>query len=315
MLTRRESLRMFGLGGVGLAAGAAALGVTCRSSRATWPITVGRVRIWRVVETEAPMAMPADWFPTATDEAVRAERSWLEPHFIAPDSGRLIFSIQSLVIQTQRHTIVVETGNGNGNDSESAEYLTRFRRTGSEPKDVDFVVATHMHYDHIGWNVRRQAGRAVPTFPRARYLLVRDEWNYWSARKPGEFGQEAIQAAVVPIVEAGMADIVDARHRIDEEAELVPVFGHTPGHVVVRVSSQGSRAIVGGDILHHPVQCAYPDWQSQYEIDPQRSRRTRVAFLERYAATDTLIIPAHFPTPAAGWIVRERNAFRFRITV
>lgn len=260
------------------------------------------------------MALPAGWFAMATDEAVTAERSWLEPHFIDPESGRLIFAIQSLIVQTERHTIVLETANGDGNDSESAAYLTRFRQAGLDPHDVDFVVTTHMHADHIGWNVRKQKWRTAPTFPRARYLFVREEWEYWRTRQPGEFGQAAVQAAVVPIVDEGMADLVSANHRIDEEVELVPMPGHTPGHVSVRISSQGAEAMIGGDVLHHPLQCAYPEWQSQYEVDPELSRRTRRAFLERYAGSGTLIVPAHFPTPAAGYIIRHGDAFRFSST-
>lgn len=315
--TRRRFLRTMGLSGAGVALSA------CRRSQSppsapakmTWPLAVGAVQISRVVETETPMALPAGWFPMATDEAVDAERSWLEPDFIEPKSGRLIFSIQSLVVRTHDHTIVVETANGDDNDSDDAVYLTRFRETGLSPSDVDFVVVTHMHDDHIGWSVRKQNGRTVPTFPRARYLFVREEWDYWHARKPGDFGYDAIQAAVVPIVVAGMADLVAADHRIDGEADLVPLPGHTPGHVALRVRSEGKEAILGSDVMHHALQCPYPDWQSEFEVDPDLARRTRLAFLEQYADRDTLIVPAHVPTSAAGRIVTRGRRFRFERAV
>lgn len=316
---RRRFLRAAGLGSVGVALGAASFGAACRSPQTrrtgprevTWPLTIGAVQVSRIVETEAPMAMPAGWFPMATDEGVDAERSWLEPRFIDPERGRLIFAIQTFIVRTGRHAIVVETANGDGNDSDTAEYLTRFRQTGLDPDDVDFVVVTHMHYDHIGWNVRKQAGHTVPTFPRARYLFVREEWEYWRARQPGDFGQEAIQAAVVPIVDAGRADVVGADHRIDEEVELVPLPGHTPGHVAVRVRSQGAEAILGSDVMHHPLSVCLPGLAVELRVDPELARQTRLAFLERYADSGTLIVPAHFPTPAAGRIRRQGRSFRF----
>lgn len=277
----------------------------------SWPITVGESTIHRVVETEVPMAKPKGWFSMATDEGVAQERAWLEPRYIEPGSGRLIFAIQSLLIKSRENVVVVETANGVGNKNETAPYLDNLRAAGVNPEDVDYVIATHLHFDHIGWNVRMRDGKWVPTFPNAKYLFVREEWEHWKAVKAGEFGYDAIQKAVVTIFDAGLAQVVEADFRIDDEVSLVPMPGHTPGHVVVRVSSGGRDALVGGDVFHHPLQAAQPQWQSKFEILPDQAKQTRQAFLDRYVGSETLVIPAHFPTPSAGRVVRRGSAFRF----
>jgi glyoxylase-like metal-dependent hydrolase (beta-lactamase superfamily II) len=143
---------------------------------------------------------------------------------------------------------------------------------GFPPESIDLVLCTHLHVDHIGWNTRLQDGRWVPTFPRARYLFARKEWEHWSTRDGDEYGP-IIADSVRPVVEAGRADLVEGDHRISEELALEPTPGHTPGHVSLRVSSQGQEAVITGDLMHHPVQCGEPDWNSNFCDDqPWRDR-------------------------------------------
>jgi glyoxylase-like metal-dependent hydrolase (beta-lactamase superfamily II) len=180
---------------------------------------------------------------------------------------------------------------------------------------VDYVVCSHFHVDHVGWNTRLVDGRWVPTFPNARYLFAQAEWDYWWSSK-GRWGRERagdyMADSVLPVAEAGLVDFVEMDHKIDPFVSLVPAPGHTPGLVCVSIRSQGAEALLAGDVMHTPLQLVYPDWSTRFCADASQSRETRLAFLERYADSGILILPAHFPAPTAGYIERDRQAYRFR---
>ena len=175
------------------------------------------------------------------------------------------------------------------------------------------MVFTHLHVDHVGWNTRLVDGRWIPTFPRARYLFVRREWDFWREeyRRPEFRDDPYYEDSLLPVLDAGLVDFVDADCVLDDGVWLEPTHGHTPGHVCVRVRGGGREAVMSGDLMHTAVQCAEPDWSSCFCVDAEASRRTRRAFLERHADTDTLVLPAHFPTPGGGRVVRAGRAYRF----
>jgi glyoxylase-like metal-dependent hydrolase (beta-lactamase superfamily II) len=153
--------------------------------------------------------------------------------------------------------------------------------------------------------------RWAPTFPKARYLFGRKEYEYWSAQTHGS--EHAIQNdSVRPVLDAGLADLVETDHRITSEVYLEPTPGHTPGHVSVRISSKGAEAVITGDLMHHPVQCAEPRWASNFDVDAEAARATRRAFLERYRDGKTLVLGTHFAAPTAGRVVAAGAAFQFR---
>jgi glyoxylase-like metal-dependent hydrolase (beta-lactamase superfamily II) len=281
----------------------------------------GDIGIDRVVEFQEPVFPPSAMFPGATPAAIDGHRGWLEPGLLDPATGLLVLSFHTFVIRTPRRTIVVDTCGGNDKPrpgrpryhQKRRPYLERLAAVGVTPEDVDVVVCTHLHIDHVGWNTRLVDGRWVPTFLRARYLFVRREWEFWREEYKTErfTGDPYHEDSIVPIFDAGLADLVEPDERIDDGVWLEPTPGHTPGHVCVHVAGGGREAVMSGDLMHHPVQCAEPDWSSCFCVDPEHSRRTRRAFLERYTDTDTLVMPAHFPAPTVGRIVRDGAAWRF----
>jgi glyoxylase-like metal-dependent hydrolase (beta-lactamase superfamily II) len=167
--------------------------------------------------------------------------------------------------------------------------------------------------DHVGWNTRLKDGRWVPTFPNARYLIGRKEWDYWS--KAQDASDRAIQDdSVRPVLDAGLADLVDSDFAVTQEVRLEPTPGHTPGHVSVRISSKGEEAVITGDLMHHPVQCAVPSMNSRFDVDPEAARQTRRAFLEKFKDGKVLVLGTHFAAPTGGRIVRDAGNFRFNIS-
>jgi len=281
----------------------------------TW--TVGSVRITSVKEIELPIP-GAGLVPDATPEALAAHAAWLAPHFVT-DDGRLRLLIQALVVESRGRRIVVDTCVGNDKDRTlpplhqlNTSFLDDLARAGFPRESIDTVVCTHLHVDHVGWNTMKVDGRWVPTFPNARYLVVRREWEHWSKEDDRSQG-DVLGDSVRPIVEAGLVDWVEPGHAVTGEVALEPTPGHTPGHSSVRIRSGGREAVITGDLMHHPVQCAHPEWGSSADVDPAEARRTRRAFLEAHAGSAVLVIGTHFAGPHAGRIARQGGAYRFEL--
>ena len=280
---------------------------------------IGSVTVTRVVELETPVPYdPAHPFlREATPERLR-EMPWLYPHFVT-EEGHLKLSIHALVVKAPGLTLVVDTCVGNdkprtlmGGVALQTAFLESLSAAGVTPESVDAVVCTHLHVDHVGWNTRLQDGCWVPTFPNARYLIGRREYEHWSAE--GDPEQQAILAdSVKPIFDAGLVTLVDMDHRISPEISLTPTPGHTPGHVSVLIESQGARALITGDMLHHPCQFGHPEWSPPFDSDPHAGAAMRRSVMERVAGEPVLVIGTHFAAPTAGHVVREGGAFRFEV--
>jgi len=275
---------------------------------------VGAVNITRIVESEGS-SPPRFLFANLDAEHVRAH-AWLRPHY-ATAEGRLIASIHMFVVESRGKTIVVDTCVGNDKQRTlpawnllSGPFLADFAAAGFSVDGVDVVVCTHLHSDHVGWNTRLADGRWLPTFTRARYLASRTEYDH--VRSVDDVAERQLLAdSVQPIVDAGLVDWVDSSHAITDEVRLEPTPGHTPGHVSVRVRSQGSEAVITGDLMHHPVQCADPDVCSNFDSDRAQALATRVRFLREQADRDALVLGTHFATPTAGRVVSDGAAWRF----
>lgn len=277
---------------------------------------IGDVRITRVVELELPGA-GTFILPDAEPDRVKSI-AWLAPHFIDAE-GRLLLSVQALCVESRGARIVVDTCIGNDKERtipdwnrRQGPFLEDLGRVGFPRKRVDLVVCTHLHVDHVGWNTMLEGERWVPTFPNARYLLGRAEWEYWEKQEDDMFG--AVMAdSVRPVIDAQLVDLVETDHKLTDEVWLEPTPGHTPGHVSVRISSRGEDAVITGDLMHHPCQLAHPDWASSFDSDPDQARVTRRAFLERYADRPVLVIGTHFAGLSAGRIARDGDAYRLDV--
>ncbi|MCB0996698.1 MAG: MBL fold metallo-hydrolase [Acidimicrobiales bacterium] len=260
----------------------------------------------------------AGMFPEHYDASiVEAHSSWLRPHFV-DDDGMLHLSIHALVVESLGRTIVVDTCIGSRPVPGFAEmsdlqtgFLDRFAEAGFALDAVDVVLCTHLHFDHVGWNTMLVDGAWVPTFPAARYLFARTEYEYWDAGHEG--AAVTFSDAVRPVFEAGQADLVDMDHSVTDEVWLEPSPGHSPGHVSVCISSGGERAVITGDLVHHPVQFVAPDWAMAADVDPAMASRTRTGFRGRYTDSGVLVFGTHFGGPSTGHLVTDADSHRFDV--
>ena len=280
---------------------------------------IGDISIDRVLETERPDFDPLAFFPQIPAEAWAPHKEWLQPWALDPTTGNLVFPMQSFVVRTRHLTIVVDTCVGDHktrqrpswNMTSSGLYLKNLAAAGVKPEAVDYVLCTHLHNDHVGWNTRLDNGRWVPTFPKAKYIMSENEWTYWEALHK-ETPQNQIEDSVIPIIQSGQALLVKNDHALNDEIWFESTPGHTPDHVAVRLRSRGADAVITGDLIHSPVQCVELGWVPRPDYDAALARKTRRAFLERYCDRDVLVCATHFPSPSFGHIVPHGDAFRFK---
>lgn len=281
-------------------------------------------RSWRVgeVEIRSLFEMTAGGviqsiLTDATPETIRSI-SWLYPDF-ADEEGNLKAVVQAFLVSSGSLRILVDTCVGNDKPRTDipewsdlhTDFLARFDELGVSTEEIDIVVCTHLHMDHVGWNTTLRKGQWVPTFPTARYLFARGEWEYWRDEPEQEIADDhaAIKDSVRPIVEADLADFVELDHVLDERVRLVPSPGHTPGHVSVFVESLGESALITGDFLHHPCQVTHPEWNSDGDSEPEIARSTRQRIISELADGATILIGSHFAGPGGGHVVKRDQGF------
>lgn len=285
---------------------------------------IGEFELRRVVENEYPFVEASAFLPQSTPDVIAANADWLYPRFMEPGGDRCIFAFQSYVLRTPRHTILVDTCVGNDKprparpmwNMMNGPFLSDLAAAGVEPEDVDYVMCTHLHVDHCGWNTRLVDGRWVPTFPNAKYIFAKKEHDFWETRyREGTQGPvpNVYDDSVLPVVEAGQAVLVEWDHEFDHGIWLEPAPGHTDGNIVINLESAGEKAVLSGDVVHHPIQLLKPEWSSRACEDPVLSAATRRALLEKHADTGTLFCPAHFASPTVGHVVSRGDAFAYRL--
>jgi glyoxylase-like metal-dependent hydrolase (beta-lactamase superfamily II) len=193
----------------------------------------------------------------------------------------------------------------------STQFLESLRDAGWSCESVQAVVCTHLHVDHVGWNTRLEDGRWLPTFPRARYLIGRAEFEHWRSHDGNEEQQRILGDSVQPIFDAGLADLVEMDHQVSPEIRLIPTPGHTPGHVSVMIESRGERALITGDVLHHPCQFGRPSWSTSFDSSVDAAAAMRLQLFETLVDQPTLVIGTHFASPTAGHVRRDGESYRF----
>ncbi|GGV04798.1 MBL fold metallo-hydrolase [Streptomyces albospinus] len=279
--------------------------------------SLGDIVVRRVDEIELPRQTGPWLLPDATRE-VLDEASWLRPDFADAEVPRL--ASHSFAVEAGGLRIVVDTGIGNGKTRANpawngldTDFLERLTAAGFPPESVDLVITTHLHTDHVGWNTRLAGEDWVPTFPNARYVTSRTEWDHWAATDLDEARTRMFRDSVHPVREAGQYDLVNVPeqgHEVAPGVLLVPAPGHTPGQVAVELRGSDRRALITGDSIHHPVQLSHPHVHSCVDVDPVQAIRTRARLLDGVADTDALLLGTHFPRPTAGTVRRENGRYR-----
>jgi len=274
---------------------------------------VGDATISAVSETE--LVYSCESFLRQPSSALDPYRNWLAPYLTA--DGRFLMLVQALLVAVDGLRIVVDTCIGNGKDfgpsmaafnGVDTPFIDALIEADFAPDTVDYVICTHLHVDHVGWNTTLIDGAWVPTFPRARYLMSQLDLEYWSAH---EAVHNPFAVSVQPVVDAGLVDAVTTDHRVSASVDLLPTPGHTPGHVSVRIESLGETAIITGDMVHSPIQFAQPHWSSSADTDPAQAVRSREQLVATAGDRGVLVIGTHFPRPTAGYIVSDGDEWKF----
>ncbi len=281
---------------------------------------IGNVEIVQIVEME-DNELFASFIPEAKPEKI-LEIEWLRPHF-SDEKGNLKALVQSFLVKSNGKNILVDTCNGNGKERPSmptwgnlsTDFLKILHEVGVSESDIDIVVCTHLHFDHVGWNTKLENGSWVPTFPNADYLFSKEEYEYWIAKPQKETIDDlnAVDDSVAPVVKAGLVKFVTDDYQISEGVRFVPTPGHTPHHVSVFIESAGKKALITGDVMHHPCQIAHQEWTTQADTYPDQTVTTRKKFLNEVKDKDILVIGSHFANPVAGRIVSGNGGLMFKI--
>ena len=281
--------------------------MTRSEGQATMEWKIGTVRVIKVVERESEM--PFDALLIGVPDDLLGRHPWLHPDYVINQTtGRL--AIQGFVIDTGQLRVLVDTCVGEHDrplPMGASDFLARLEEAGYRPEDIDVVVCTHLHFDHVGWNTRLVDGAWVVTFPKARYLFGRTEWEHWST-ETGPFMN--FDETAQPVMDAGQADLVEVTHRVCDDVRLVPTPGHTPGHISVVIESGGERAVITGDMAHHPIQFADPSVATGADSDRDWAVATRRSSLAEWAADGTLVIGTHFVAPTAGRLEADGDGWR-----
>jgi len=286
--------------------------------------TVGQATVTRIEETYLAVYDPKELFPECTDAIREQHAHWLAPHHYDPETRKIKLSVHSWLLRIGGRNILIDACCGNDRMRATrpwwsmlkTPYLERLAAAGARPDEIDLVMCTPLHHDHVGWNTQLRDGKWVPTFPNARYVFSRPDVEYFHKADldpktaPVEFG--TFRECVLPVIEAGRADLVEGPHRLDEHIDIVPAPGHSPGHVVFRLESGGRRAAFIGDVFHHLLQVYYPGWNFPKNSDAEQARVSRRAVLTDCAASQALVFPGHVGAPFAGTIEPDAGGFRPR---
>jgi glyoxylase-like metal-dependent hydrolase (beta-lactamase superfamily II) len=286
--------------------------------------SVGKATVVRIEETYQPVYQAKELFPEFTNEILGKHKHWLAPNHYDVVTGKVKLSVHSWLLQIGKQKILIDACCGNHKSRPTrpwwnmlnTPYLDRLAAAGARPDEIDLVMCTHLHHDHVGWNTELKDGKWVPTFPNARYVFSRPDVDYLQKldidpkTEPAEFG--TFRECVLPILEAGRADLISGAYRLNDHIEILPAPGHSPGHVVFKLESGGQHATFIGDVFHHLLQVYYPHWNFPKNSDAEQARSSRSMVLEHCASKGALVLPGHVGAPFAGYIEPASRGFRPR---
>jgi glyoxylase-like metal-dependent hydrolase (beta-lactamase superfamily II) len=281
---------------------------------------IGNTTVTRVTELMLPEVPSGFLFPDRNRAVLTHDRPrWIGPENVSADGETLTLSVHSWIVRTGRHTILIDTGAGNGKsrplnplfDRLDTPYLERLAAAGVAPADIDFVLITHLHVDHVGWNTVRDGDRWVPTFPNAQYVFSEAEYRFYADAEHVQTPSAGVfEDSVQPIVDAGQALLIDARHQQPIDGfTFHRTKGHSFDHLSISLTSDGEHALFSGDVMHHPVQVAKPEWNSvfcEFQDDARASRLWALNYAADHGAT---FFSSHFPGTSAGAVEREGAGF------
>jgi glyoxylase-like metal-dependent hydrolase (beta-lactamase superfamily II) len=263
-------------------------------------ISVGNVEILSLSDGMLEFDL-CNFFPTIPSE------NWHQYASHLTEEHKVRFNLGSFLVRSEGHTILVDTGLGpkpaDAPETPWGTLLEDFTANGVRPDDIDMVVMTHLHRDHVGWNLLSQNGKYVPTFPHARYWMSRKDWEACHQPEMQDRFPNA-PTCVWPLAEMGLVEFMEGEHTLTRELSALPTPGHTPGHMSILITSQGERALILGDAAHNPAQVLETDWVSRADMDPEQTKITRRALMERLEREGTVVAAGHFPAPGFGKIVR-----------
>jgi glyoxylase-like metal-dependent hydrolase (beta-lactamase superfamily II) len=284
-------------------------------------LKIGDALVAPVGESVQPSFIPNMLLPDCTPDALAKHMHWMAPLHFDPAEGKFRTSVRSYLVKTVRHTILIDACGGNHKNRpyfprfhlKQHDWIARLAEAGIQPEQVDFVMCTHLHADHVGWNTELRDGRWRPTFPNAKYIIHRDELDRWNpaqaAYKFSPHNEFTWEDSVLPVIESGQAVAVDDGYTLDDLLSVEPTPGHTLAHVAIQLQSRGQRAIFSGDVMHVPLQIHYPRWGTSLDDDPHLGARTRLQLLETCAENRTLILPTHFVPDTGCFIARTPDGF------
>jgi glyoxylase-like metal-dependent hydrolase (beta-lactamase superfamily II) len=269
-------------------------------------IFFGEARLNRIEEVRIPNKIA---YFTQDEALIAANRDWLVPHFL-DEHGMFDLVFQSWIVEVGGRVVLIDPCTGNGRPHVvpffnllDTPYIETMGSLGYRPQDIDFVVCTHLHHDHCGWNTHLRAGRWVPTFPNARYIVQRTEYERFRSGQTGlevpEYNTGVFEQSVEPVMRAGLMDLADARHVVCPQVTVKPAPGHTLGHQMVHLESGGRHLLFTGDCFHHPIQLADPHVHFAGGEDIDQLVATRLQLVDLATSLDACLVAAHTPAPYA----------------
>lgn len=285
-------------------------------------VQLGQATVTRVTESYGPGFAPDFLYPDWTPAMLEEHRNWMVPNTFDEAQGKFIASVHTWVVRTPHHTILIDTCAGNDKERPTlprfhrltTDFMSRLAAADVLPEQVDYVLCTHLHADHCGWNTRLVDGRWVPTFPNAKYVFSQEECAHWSAATAEQagFNSGVYQDSVLPVIASRQANVVPSTGQVVEGLTFHPTPGHSPGHVAITLASDGREGLFSGDVMHQPIQIYRPDWNSRFCEDQSRARLSRRWVLDHASERNAMLFTAHFAQSSAGHVTRNGDGFLWK---